>query len=123
MITLPCRTTYNVVEQKKSGEKMKCCKRIRWRKKKIITSSCTYVLSKLIRANFSCGDIIGLTFIEDGVASIATGIFQKIVGPVVVVKDLLLEDTTSFVPLCDVSSVEKGIIGNGSSQPLSVKLN
>lgn len=91
---------------------------------KVITCDCcTKSLKKLIHANFENGDIIGLTFIYEGMASIATGRFVKVVGAVVVVKDLLLEDTTSFVPLCDISSVEKGIIATqASKKPLSISL-
>ena len=74
-----------------------------------ICNCCTESLRKLIRENFKKGDIIGLTFIEEGVASIAVGTFVKVLEGAVVVEDLLLEDTTSFVPLCDLSSVEKGI--------------
>lgn len=91
---------------------------------KIVTCDCcTESLRKLICTNFKKGDIIGLTFIEQGVASIATGRFIKIDGGVVVVKDLLLDDTTSFVPLCDVSSVEKGITTTqASNNPISISL-
>lgn len=97
--------------------KYKCCNT------KIISSnSCTRTLSKFVYANFNEGDIIGLTFINEGIASIATGIFVKIIGEVVVVKDLLLKDTTSLIPLCDVSSVEKGITSNTRNKPLSVNL-
>ncbi|WP_432401393.1 hypothetical protein [Wukongibacter sp. M2B1] len=94
-----------------------------YHKKLLTCDCCTEALSKLIRRNFEVGDIIGLTFIEQGVASIATGIFQKVVDGVVVVKDLLLEDTISYVQLCDVSSVEKGIIETQASEsPISISL-
>ena len=64
-----------------------------------------------------------MTFIDQGTASIATGIFEKVVDCVIVVNDLLLEDTTSFVPLNDVSSVEKGITQTQAvNGPLSVSL-
>lgn len=91
---------------------------------KVLTCNCsTSALMRLIRTNFKKGDIIGLTFIYEGVASIATGIFEKIVGGVVVVNDLLLEDTTSYIPLYDVSSVEKGIIETQASKgPISISL-
>lgn len=92
------------------------------KKKLTVCNCCTESLTKLIKCNFEYGDIIGLTFIESGVASIATGTFVKVVCGVVVVKDLLLEDTTSFIPLCDVSSVEKGIVPDGENKPLSVSL-
>lgn len=92
--------------------------------KRITTCTCCVdTLTKLIRKVFRCGDVIGLTFIETGVASIATGIFQEVLDGVVIVKDLLLPDTTSFVSLCDVNSVEKGIVPDQSGSPMSVKLS
>ena len=96
----------------------------RYYDEEIITCDCcTEALRKLICSNFEKCDIIGLTFIEQGVASIATGMFVSVVGGVVVVKNLLLEDTTSFVPLCDVSSVEKGITETqASNSPVSISL-
>ncbi|WP_105618156.1 hypothetical protein [Vallitalea okinawensis] len=89
-----------------------------------ICNCCTESLSRLICEEFKCGDIIGLTFIESGVASIATGRFVDVVGAVVIINDLLLEDTTSYIPLCDVSSVEKGITSlMARNTPTSIKLD
>lgn len=82
-----------------------------------VCTCCTESLAKLIRCEFRRGDTIGLTYIDQGVASIATGVFQALAGYVVVVNDLLVAGTTSFVPLCDISSVELGLpaaqVGNG----------
>lgn len=83
---------------------------------------CTATLSKIIRKEFKKGDIIGITFIEQGTASIASGFFQKIIGTVVVVKDLLVENTTSFVPLCDVDSIEKGLTLDQCKPTIKVSL-
>lgn len=97
----------------------------KFRKIKITTCNCCVnTLTKLICKNFDEGDIIGITFIEGGVASIATGTFVKVADGVVVVDDLLLDDTTSFIPLCDVSSIEKGIPATATrnNTTLSVKL-
>lgn len=89
----------------------------------IVNTACVETLSKFICYNFDEGDIIGLTFVGEGVASIAIGVFVKIFDGVVVVRDLFIEDTTSFIPLCDVSSVEKGIIPvEGSNKAISVNL-
>ena len=101
---------------------MPCFKRCCYYTKKIIDLNyCTYSLSKLIRENFEIDDIIGLTFIENGVASIATGRYKGIYGCAIKVSGLLIDDIISYVPLNDVSSVEKGIT-EISSKPLSIKL-
>lgn len=95
----------------------------RFDEKVLTCDCCTEDLSKLIRDNFDRGDIIGLTFIDQGKAAIITGIFIRMVGSVVVVRDLFIEDTFSFVPLCDISSVEKGIPERyACKKPLSISL-
>ncbi|KGX92082.1 hypothetical protein N781_03070 [Pontibacillus halophilus JSM 076056 = DSM 19796] len=76
-------------------------------------SNCTIAcdiasLARFIEDNFCCADTIGLTFIEQGTASIATGQYVEVRDAVVVVKNLLRENTTSYVPLSKVDSVEKG---------------
>ncbi len=87
-----------------------CCDEYYYKKKKVITTTMgTQTLAKMIKANFEKGDIIGLTFINEGTAAIAQGIFMAVIETVVVVKDLLLEGTMSFIPLSDVNSIEKGI--------------
>lgn len=101
---------------------MSCFKRCCYSTKKVLDLNyCTYSLCKLIRENFVIDDIIGLTFIENGVASIATGRYKGIYGCVIKISGLLIDDTISYVPLNDVSSVEKGII-EISSNPLSISL-
>jgi hypothetical protein len=65
------------------------------------------VLARLIRCEFRKGDPIGITF-ED-LPFLFVGIFKDIVGDVLVIKDLFLEDTISFVPLDELSSVTAGI--------------
>lgn len=98
-----------------------CCDYKKKIKLKLTTCDCCVAtLTKLIEKHFEEGDIIGITFIDEGVASIATGVFVDVCNGVVIIDDLLLEDTTSFIPLCDVSSVEKGIVPTGD--PLTVTL-
>ncbi len=86
---------------------------------------CTESLIRIIQYEFVTSDIIGLTYIEQGVASVAYGTFIRLVGSVVVIDEFLLPGTTSFVPLCKVDSVEKGITTAlaDSKGPLSVSLN
>lgn len=89
----------------KGGILMDCCC-----KKKVLTCDCcTEGLRKAICENFCPGDYIGLTFIEQGTASIAIGMFKSVKSGVVEVDDLLVDGTTSYVSLCDVNSIEKGI--------------
>ena len=89
-----------------------------------VCDCCVEALASLIKNTFMIGDIIGLTYIEQGVASVAYGTFLKIKGTVVVIDEFLLPGTTSYVPLCKVDSVERGITPAmaASKESLSVSL-
>lgn len=87
----------------------------------ITCSCCTESLARLIRCEFRRGDTIGLTFIAQGTAFIFVGTFQALAGTVLVVSNLFVENTTSFIPLCDISSVEVGIsAAQATGGPLAV---
>lgn len=73
-----------------------------------VCSCCVEDLAKLIRCEFRRGDPIGITFIGDQYAIIFVGIFLALEGVVLVVKDLFLDRTISFIPLCDIASIEMG---------------
>ncbi len=91
---------------------------------KILTCDCCAEgLRKVICENFCPGDYIGLTFIEQGTASIAIGIFKSVRSGVVEVDDLLVEGTTSYVSLCDINSVEKNITPPTGAKNNSVKVS
>jgi len=86
-----------------------------------VCSCCTESLARLIRREFRRGDPIGITFVEQGVATIFLGMFLDLSGTVLVVNDLFLEDTVSFIPLCDISSIEMGCaLVNASDGPMTV---
>ncbi|NMH70119.1 hypothetical protein LS684_22630 (plasmid) [Cytobacillus spongiae] len=70
---------------------------------------CVIGLEKTIREQFRCGDTIGITRLGDVSAGIFVGRFRGLKYSVLEIDDLLVPGTTSFIPLCDIESVEKGI--------------
>ncbi|MFP3360727.1 hypothetical protein R0K17_25780, partial [Planococcus sp. SIMBA_143] len=58
---------------------------------------------------FRCGDTIGITIFGEASAGIFVGRFRSLKNSVVEIDDLLVPGTTSFVPLCDIASIEKGL--------------
>ncbi|WLR48134.1 hypothetical protein LC065_02350 [Halobacillus litoralis] len=74
-----------------------------------VCSCCVTGLEKMIKKHFRCGDTIGITFFGEKVAAIYIGRFRGLENSVIEVEDLLVPGTTSFVPLCDVDSIERGI--------------
>lgn len=87
----------------------------------VVCDCCTESLAKLIRRELRRGDPIGITYVENGVATIFVGIFLDLVGSVVVVRDLFLDDLISFVSLCGVSSVEIGCaLSDSDNSPLRI---
>ncbi|MCA1062786.1 hypothetical protein QTG56_15990 [Rossellomorea sp. AcN35-11] len=70
---------------------------------------CVIGLEKTIREQFRCGDTIGITRFGDAAAGIFVGRYRGLKYSVVEIDDLLVPGTTSFVPLCDIESVERGI--------------
>ncbi|MFC0524549.1 hypothetical protein ACFFGV_13315 [Pontibacillus salicampi] len=90
--------------------------------KKTETTSCDCCitgLAKVIHTRFSCGDVIGITFFQEEGAGIFIGRFRGLKHEVLEIEDLLVPGTTSFVPLCSVGSVEKGLVFQ--NEPLNVK--
>ena len=86
-----------------------------------VCSCCTESLARLIRREFRRGDPIGVTFVEQGVATVFVGIFLDLSGTVLVIRDLFLDDLISFIPLCDISSIEAGCaLSNSGSSPMTV---
>jgi len=86
-----------------------------------VCSCCTESLARLIRREFRRGDPIGITFVEQGVATVFVGIFLDLSGTVLVIRDLFLDDLISFIPLCDISSIEAGCaLSNSGSSPMTV---
>ncbi|MEC3884780.1 hypothetical protein GLW00_13160 [Halobacillus litoralis] len=70
---------------------------------------CVTGLAHIISSRFCCGDTIGITFFVDEGAGIFTGRFRSLENYVLEIEDLLVPGTTSFVPLCDIGSIEKGL--------------
>ncbi|MCG8515624.1 MAG: hypothetical protein MI740_15900 [Halanaerobiales bacterium] len=88
-----------------------------------ICNCCVIGLEKQIRKNFEPGDTIGVTFIGDQVAFIFVGIFVDVCNAVLIVDDIFVEDTTSYLPLCDIASVEKGISLDQHVSPITIALD
>ena len=88
-----------------------------------ICDCCIEGLEKQIRKNFEPGDNIGVTFIGDQVAFIFVGEFVAVCNAVLTVKDIFLDDTTSYLPLCDIASVEKGINLDQHTSPITISLD
>lgn len=65
-------------------------------------------LARLIRRELRKGDIIGVTFLVDGNAVIFTGRYRALEGYVLVVENLFIDHTFSFIPLSDITSIEIG---------------
>ncbi|BCB02554.1 hypothetical protein [Bacillus sp. KH172YL63] len=80
---------------------------------------CVIGLEKTIRDHFRCGDTIGITLFGEAGAGIFIGRFRGLKYSVLEIDDLLVPGTTSFVPLCEVNSVERGI--PFQEQPLQVE--
>ncbi|QFT87223.1 hypothetical protein FIU87_00915 [Bacillus sp. THAF10] len=74
-----------------------------------ICNCCVKGLAKTILSRFRCGDTIGITFFGEESAGIFIGRFRGLENNVVEIDDLLVPGTTSFVPLCGIGSVEKGL--------------
>ncbi|MBW3113626.1 MULTISPECIES: hypothetical protein [Bacillaceae] len=70
---------------------------------------CVIGLEKTIMDQFRCGDTIGITIFGEASAGIFVGRFRSLKNSVVEIDDLLVPGTTSFVPLCDIASIEKGL--------------
>ncbi|MCG8400071.1 MAG: hypothetical protein MJA84_00575 [Firmicutes bacterium] len=89
-----------------------------------ICDCCVEGLEKQIRENFCKNENIGVTFIGDQVAFIFVGRFVDVKNAVLIVKDIFVPDTTSFLPLCDIASVEKGIdAAQANPNPICISLN
>ncbi|TMU85070.1 hypothetical protein FGG79_14370 [Bacillus sp. BHET2] len=80
---------------------------------------CVIGLEKTIRDHFRCGDTIGITRFGDASAGIFVGRFRGLKYSVLEIDDLLVPGTTSFVPLCDIDSVERGL--QFQDQPMQVE--
>lgn len=87
-----------------------------------ICNCCIEGLEKQIKENFKKNENIGVTFIGDQVAFIFVGKFVAVKNAVLIVKDIFVPETTSFLPLCDIASVEKGILLEGKSNPIRISL-
>lgn len=87
-----------------------------------ICDCCVEGLEKQIRANFTQDENIGVTFIGDQVAFIFVGRFVEVCNAVLIVEDIFLPETTSYLPLCDIASVEKGIDLQEISNPITISL-
>lgn len=87
-----------------------------------ICNCCVEGLEKQIRENFKKNENIGVTFIGNQVAFIFVGRFVEVKNAVLVVKDIFVPDTLSFLPLCDIASIEKGIALDGNSNPIRISL-
>jgi len=87
----------------------------------VTCNCCTENLARLIKCEFRRGEPIGVTLLEDGVATIFVGIFLALEGTVLVCSDLFLDDTISFIPLCSVASVEMGCaLANNTGSPMRI---
>ncbi|UOQ42917.1 hypothetical protein MUN89_13220 [Halobacillus salinarum] len=85
----------------------------------VITCNCCVTgLAETILKRFRCGDTIGITFFVEGGAGIFIGRFRGLEDHVLEIDDLLVPGTTSFVPLCDIGSIEKGL--QFQEQPMQI---
>ncbi|MCA1022876.1 hypothetical protein [Halobacillus litoralis] len=76
----------------------------------VITCSCCVTgLANIITNRFRCGDTIGVTFFVEEGAGIFVGGYRGLEDYVLEIDDLLVPGTTSFIPLCDIGIVEKGL--------------
>jgi hypothetical protein len=90
--------------------------------KDVTTCNCCVTgLAKTILNRFRCGDTIGITFFVEEGAGIFVGRFRGLENHVLEIDDLLVPGTTSFVPLCSVGSVEKGLLFQEEPMQISKK--
>ncbi|NDI37103.1 hypothetical protein [Chengkuizengella sediminis] len=71
---------------------------------------CTTSLKKAIEENFDQFDLIGITFVGTDVLLVAIGTFIDVRDEVLVVRNIFNipgTESTSFIPLCDLLSVDK----------------
>ncbi|NBI29153.1 hypothetical protein [Chengkuizengella marina] len=71
---------------------------------------CTTSLKKAIEENFDQFDLIGLTFFGGVNIAVAVGIFIDVRDEVLVARNIFNipgTESTSFIPLCDILSVDK----------------
>lgn len=82
---------------------------------------CTENLARLIKCEFRRGDPIGITFVGEGSAFIFVGVFLALEGTILVISDLFIDKTISFIPLCSVDSIEMGCaLANNTGSPMVV---
>jgi|GEM_PF-6878165 len=84
----------------------------------VLHSGVVQSLARLIRRELRKGDIIGVTFLVEGTAVVFVGQYQALEGYVLVVKNLFIDHTTSFVPLSDIASIEIGCGLRQAAEPI-----
>ncbi|MDP5276238.1 hypothetical protein [Chengkuizengella axinellae] len=91
------------MSHKKKNRKT-CCKKIQ------TCDCCIISLKKQIEENFDEFDPIGLTFVGTDVLLVAVGTFIAVRDEVLVARNIFNipgTESTSYIPLCDLLSVDK----------------